>query len=55
MVENADFAADVTLCFYLPADRLPGLRAAVTDQFRGSLDVVQTGERYAAIEPGSAV
>lgn len=48
VVEDTDFAADVTLCFYLPGDRLPALQAAVTDQFRGALEVERIGERYAA-------
>ncbi|MCI8361089.1 MAG: YigZ family protein [Clostridiales bacterium] len=48
VVEDTEFAAGVTICFYLPCDRLPALRAAVTDQFCGTLVVEQTGERYAA-------
>ena len=48
VMEDTDFAAAVTLSFYLPGDRLSALRAAVTDQFCGILTVEQTGERYAA-------
>lgn len=48
VVEQTDFAADVTMDFYLPALRLPELQAAVTERFSGRLSVEQTGERYAA-------
>lgn len=46
-IENTDFAADVTLSFYLPQNRLEALRAAVADPFCGSVSVVQIGERFA--------
>ncbi len=48
VIEDTEFAADVALRFYLPKSRLQALQAALTDAFCGTLEVEQTGERYAA-------